>query len=81
MKPVGMYTAASLGGISVAAVGYTVGRIFFGLGGNSTGLALADSRIATAQSVPEPETLLMLGAGLLVLVWWRHKSIARGLLR
>ena len=79
MKPVGMYTVASLGGISVAAVGYTAARILLGLGGKSTDLALADSQIATAQSVPEPETLLLLGAGLLVLAWWRHKSIAGSL--
>ena len=73
MKFSGIYAAAGLGSISLAAVSYAGGRIFFGSAGNSTGLALELSQIgiASPQSVPEPETLLLLGAGLLCLLLWR----------
>jgi hypothetical protein len=81
MKPAVVYgVAAGLGSISVVGVGYAV-KTVLGLGENSSSFAFAQNAVDSPRSVPEPETVLLLGIALLGLVLWRHKSTAARLLR
>ena len=81
MKSSMVYATAGLGSISVVGgVAYAV-KTLLGIGGNSTGLAFSQDALASPRSVPEPETLLLLAAGLLGFVLWRHRSIGSRLFR
>ena len=72
MKPFSVPAVVGLGGVSVAAVGYAAAKIF-GLGGNAVGLA-SDHALASPQSVPEPQSLLLLSAGLFALALWARRT-------
>jgi hypothetical protein len=71
--------AAGLGGITIAGVGYAV-KTVLGLGESPASLAFERSQNAP-QSVPEPGSLLLLGAGLLALALWRYRSMVTRLFR
>jgi len=80
MKTAVMYAAVGLGSVSVVGVGYAI-KTVLGLGGNFTGLSFSQNALDSPRSVPEPETFLLLGTGLLALALWRHRSIGSRLFR
>ena len=64
MKPSIVYATVGLGSISVVGgVAFAV-KTVLGLGGFSTGLAFSQNALNSPRSVPEPETLILLAAGL-----------------
>ena len=64
MKSSIVYAAAGLGSVSlVGGVAYAVKSVL-GLGG-TTGLAFSQNALDSPRSIPEPETFLLLRAGLL----------------
>ena len=77
------FAAAGLGGLSMVGIGYTVANLVWGIGGSSANLASEHSQgaLVSPQSVPEPESVLLFGAGLLALALWHHKSISERLVR
>lgn len=81
MKSSIVYATAGLGGISVVGgVAYAV-KTVLGLGGDFTSLGFSQNALDSPRSVPEPETLLLLAAGLIGFALWRHRSIRTRLFR
>ena len=79
MKPV-VFVAAGLGAASVTAASAYAVKTLLSEGGLFANFAHSQN-FESPRSVSEPESLLLLGAGLLAIAWWRRSAIAARLFK